>query len=58
MYVHIGYDDDGHLMYTDKKTGRQKISIKSWPNPQSARVTMSTALGRIEWEQLDEPPAA
>jgi hypothetical protein len=56
--AHVGYEEDGHLLYTDKKSGKQKISLKRWPDLQSAKKAVATELGKIEWEGLDEPPAA
>jgi hypothetical protein len=29
LWTHIGYDDDGHLVHTDKRTGVQRISLSS-----------------------------
>ena len=58
LYVHIGYDDEGFLVYTDKKSGKQKVSVKTWPDVQSAKVAVATGLGKIEWEVFNEPPPA
>jgi hypothetical protein len=54
--AYVGYDDDGYLVHTDKKSGKQKISLKRWPDAQAAKLVVATALGKIEWEALDEPP--
>ena len=58
LYAHIGYDDYGYLVHTAKKSGKQKISVKRWPDVQSAKVAVSNDLGKIEWEDLNEPPSA
>jgi hypothetical protein len=26
LWTHIGYEDDGRLVHTDKRTGKQKVS--------------------------------
>jgi hypothetical protein len=49
LHVHIGYDDEGFLAYTDKKSGKQKVSVKTWPDVQSAKVAVATGLAEIEW---------
>ena len=58
LRAHIGYDDDGFLVHTDKRSGKQKVTLKSWPNVETAKVAVATELGKIEWETLDEPPPA
>jgi hypothetical protein len=45
-------------VHTAKKSGKQKISVKRWPDVQSAKVAVSNDLGKIEWEDLNEPPSA
>jgi hypothetical protein len=52
------YEDDGHLVHTDKRTGAQKISLKAWPDLAGAKQAMAAGLGKIEWEELNEPPPA
>jgi hypothetical protein len=51
--AHIGYEDDGHLVHTDKRTGKQRISLKTWPDIASAKNAVAKDLGKIEWEELD-----
>jgi hypothetical protein len=58
LYAHIGYDDYGYLVHTDKKSGKQKISLKKWPDVQAAKAAVATELSKIQWEALDEPPPA
>jgi hypothetical protein len=59
LWAHIGYEEDGHLVYTDKRTGKQKISVQTWPDVASAKQAVIRALSKIEWEELKEPtPAA
>jgi hypothetical protein len=58
LWAHIGYDDDGHLVYTDKRTGKQKTSLKTWPDAISAKGAVALRLSEIEWEELQEPPPA
>jgi hypothetical protein len=45
-------------VHTEKKSGKQKISLKRWPDAQAAKVPVAAELGKIEWEALDEPPPA
>jgi hypothetical protein len=58
LWTHIGHEDDGHLVHTDKRTGKQKISIKTWRSLVSAREALAVGLSKIEWEELNEPPPA
>ena len=58
FWAHIGYEEDGHLVYTDKRSGRQKISVKAWPDAMSAKKAVARELSKIEWEELKEPPSA
>jgi hypothetical protein len=58
LWAHIGYEDDGYLVHTDKRTGKQKISVKTWPSLVSARQALAAGLSKIEWEELNEPPPA
>jgi hypothetical protein len=58
LWAHIGYEDDGHLVHTDKRTGAQNISIETWPEVSSAKEAVARGLGKIEWEELKEPPPA
>jgi hypothetical protein len=37
LWTHVGYEDDGRLVHTDKRTGAQKISLKAWFDVASAR---------------------
>ena len=58
LWTHIGYEDDGHLIHTDKRTGKQKVSLETWPNVASAKDAVATKLSKIQWEDLKEPPPA
>ena len=29
LWAHIGYEDDGHLVHTDKRTGAQRVSLQN-----------------------------
>jgi hypothetical protein len=58
LWAHIGYDDDGHLVHTDKRSGRQRISLETWPDLASAKKALAAGLSKIEWEELKEPPPA
>jgi hypothetical protein len=59
LWAHIGYDDDGYLVHTDKRTGKQKTSVETWPDVISAKEAVAVRLSKIEWEELKEsPPAA
>jgi hypothetical protein len=55
LRAHIGYEDDGHLVHTDKSTGMQMASVNAWPNLVSARQALAVGFSKIEWEQLKEP---
>jgi hypothetical protein len=37
LWTHIGHEDDGRLVHTDKRTGMQFVSVKMWPNLVAAR---------------------
>jgi hypothetical protein len=56
LRVQFGYEDDGHLVHTDKRTGKQRVTLQTWPAMLSAKTAMSKGLGKIEWEELKEPP--
>ena len=58
LWTHIGHEDDGHLVHTDKRTGKQLVSIKTWPSLVSARQALAIGFSKIEWEELQEPPPA
>jgi hypothetical protein len=52
---HIGYEHDGRLVHTDKKTGAQMVSIYTWPSLRGAREALANAFGKIQWQKFDEP---
>ena len=56
LRAHIGYDDNGFLVHTDKESGKQKGQSRGWPNVETAKMAVATGLGKIEWEALDERP--
>ena len=58
LWAHIGYEDDGHLVHTDKRSGRQRISLETWSDIASAKKALAAGLSKIEWEELKEPPPA
>lgn len=58
LRTHIGYDDDGLLVHTDKESGKQKVSRQRWSSVETAKLAVATELGKIKWETLDEPPPA
>jgi hypothetical protein len=58
LWTHIGHEDDGHLVHTDKRTGMQFVSVKAWPSLVSARLALDAGFSKIEWEELKEPPPA
>jgi hypothetical protein len=59
LWAHIGYEDDGHLVHTDKRTGAQRVSLQKWSDPASAKKALAAGgPGKIEWEELKEPPPA
>jgi hypothetical protein len=58
LWTHIGYEDDGRLVHTDKRTGGQKISLKAWFDVASARRALDAGFKKIQWKELKEPPPA
>ena len=56
LWTHIGYEDDGRLVHTDKRTGMQFVTVKTWPSLMSARQALDAGFSKIEWEELKEPP--
>ena len=50
LWAHIGYEDDGYLVHTDKRTGKQKISVETWRDVASAKEAVAVILSKIEWE--------
>jgi hypothetical protein len=58
LWTRIGYEDDGYLVHTDKRTGVQKVSLETWLNVASAKDAVAVKLSKIEWQELNEPPAA
>jgi hypothetical protein len=58
LCIHVGYEHDGRLVHTDKKTGVQMVSIYTWPSLRRAREALANAFGKIEWEKLTKPPSA
>jgi hypothetical protein len=52
----IGYEDDGRLVHTDKRTDIQLVSVKTWPSLMAARQALDAELRKIEWEELKDPP--
>jgi hypothetical protein len=53
-WAHVAYANDGHLVHTDKRTGKQTLSWRMWPDIASANATLETGLGNIQWEEIDE----
>jgi hypothetical protein len=45
-------------VHTDRRTGVQKISRKTWPDLASAKDAVAAGFSKIEWEELKEPPPA
>jgi hypothetical protein len=54
VWAHISYEDDGHLVRTDKRTGKQKISFRMWPDITSANRALTAELGKIQWDEWEE----
>ena len=39
--------------------GAQRVSLQRWPDLASAKKALGAGLGKIEWQELEEPlPAA
>ena len=56
LWTHIGYEADGRLVHTDKKTGVQLVSVKTWSSLMAARQALDAGFSKIEWEELKEAP--
>jgi hypothetical protein len=56
LRTHIGHEDDGRLVHTDKRSGMQFVSVKTLPNLVAARQALDFGFSKIEWEELKEPP--
>ena len=41
VWTQIAYHNDGHLVHTDKRTGKQTISFRVWPDIASANRTLA-----------------
>jgi hypothetical protein len=54
VWAHIAYANDGHLVHTDKRTGKQKISFRMWPDMASANRSLAADSGAIQWEEFEE----
>ena len=54
IWTEVAYHNDGHLVHTDKRTGKQTISFQVWPDIASADRTLAEGLGKIQWEEVDE----
>ena len=54
VWDQIGYQDDGHLVRTDRRTGELKISFRMWPDIASANKALGEGLGKVEWEEWKE----
>ena len=59
LYAHIGYDDYGYLVHTDKKSGKQKMSRERWADVQTAKKLFSRTAYKIEGGEFGrkQPPA-
>jgi hypothetical protein len=53
VWAQIAYHNDGHLVRTDKRTGKQTISFRVWPDMASANRTLAEGFGKIRWEEID-----
>ena len=54
LWTHVGYEDDGHLVHTDKRNSARRISTETWPDVASAKEAVAAKLGKIEWEKLEK----
>ena len=54
VWVHVAYMNDGRLVHTDKRTGKQTISWRMWPDIASADATLAAGVAAIQWEEFDE----
>jgi hypothetical protein len=53
-WAQVGYYADGHLVHTDKRTGKLIISVRVWPDIASADRVLSNGLAAIDWQEWDE----
>jgi hypothetical protein len=53
IWTHIGYEDDGRLVHTDKRTGMQFVSVKAWPSLVSARQALDAGFSKIEMGEIE-----
>jgi hypothetical protein len=53
IWTHIGHEDDGRLVHTDKRTGMQFVSVKAWPSLVSARQALDAGFSKIEMGEIE-----
>jgi hypothetical protein len=54
VWTEIAYHNDGHLLRLDKRTGKQTISFRVWPDSASADRTLAEGHSAIAWEEIEE----
>lgn len=54
VWTLIDYQNDGHLVHTDKRTGKQMVSFRTWPDITSADRTLAEGAGKIQWDEFEE----
>jgi hypothetical protein len=50
----VDFDNDGHLVHTDKRTGERRASLRRWPDIASAKKELADGFSKIEWEDEGE----
>jgi hypothetical protein len=50
LWAHLSYEDDGHLVHTDKRSGAKRTSLETWPDGASAKEAVAVKLSKIEWD--------
>jgi hypothetical protein len=53
VWTQIAYHSDGHLVRTDKRTGKQTVSFRVWLDMASANRTLAEGFGKIRWDEVD-----
>jgi hypothetical protein len=46
LCIHVGFEHDGRLIHTDKKSGVQMASVYTWPSLRQAREAWADAFGK------------
>jgi hypothetical protein len=51
----VDFDNDGHLVHTNKRPGERRASLRRWPDLASAKKELAAGgFSKIEWEDEGE----